>query len=96
MTMLSGTLQFLTWDPPHVLAVCHGDCDNDDQCEGDSRCYYNGKGETNVPEGCEGTALVDADYCYAPPGNDLICPNDVQSLSLECCTCFRNIGGSRR
>ena len=34
------------------LGLCEGDCDNDDDCEGDLECYQRGKNDS-VP-GCSG------------------------------------------
>ena len=48
----------------HPLKRCQGDCDNDDECEGDLVCYdQNGM---FVP-GCEGQReRAIADYCVRP------------------------------
>ena len=49
--------------------VCHGDCDNDDQCAGTLKCYdrRSSLGNQNGPvPGCEGTGRTGHDYCYQP------------------------------
>ena len=59
----------LGWTPATIpLSECQGDCDNDNQCQGDLVCFENDVGETNVPEGCSGTANNHVDYCYRPQG----------------------------
>mmetsp|Transcript_9057 Transcript_9057/g.18200 ORF Transcript_9057/g.18200 Transcript_9057/m.18200 type:complete len:840 (+) Transcript_9057:96-2615(+) len=53
-------------DGPHFpLGECEGDCDNDDECEGDLICFQ--RGDADVP-GCLGTP-GGSDYCIKPvPG----------------------------
>ena len=53
--------------PSYTLNLCEGDCDNDDECEGDLICFYNDNQDTNVPWGCEGTPDYGWDYCYGGP-----------------------------
>ena len=59
-------LEFLGWGPANrtALGECQGDCDSDDECEGDLVCFYNDAFETNVPDGCIGTAYDHVDYCH--------------------------------
>lgn len=58
-------LQDVGWGPFDVpLGHCEGDCDEDSDCRDDMICFLNGNLETNVPNGCSGTATVDFDYCY--------------------------------
>lgn len=60
------------WDPPTgaLLQVCEGDCDNDDECEGDLICFQRSRGEA-VP-GCNSDSLGDTtrdlfvDVCVSP------------------------------
>ena len=49
-------------DPPNPLTECEGDCDNDNQCEGDLKCFQR-SGFEAVP-GCSGQGLSGKDYCY--------------------------------
>ena len=45
------------------LKKCDGDCDSDDQCEGELKCLQRG-GDEEVP-GCIGTyGVTKKDYCY--------------------------------
>jgi len=58
-------------DPTWTLDECEGDCDSDNSCAGDLRCWFLGTLSTdNVPPGCHGTpANTDIyyhDYCYDP------------------------------
>jgi len=45
------------------LDECQGDCDSDDECDGDLVCYQSDYGDT-VP-GCSGTASNNYQYCYS-------------------------------
>ena len=55
-------------NPPSApLDICQGDCDNDDECEGDLICFFNDGNDDNVPWGCEGTATASWDYCFEFP-----------------------------
>ena len=49
------------------LGLCEGDCDDDDECEGDLICFHNEGSDSNVPWGCEGPASIPWDYCYGGP-----------------------------
>ena len=49
------------------MAFCHGDCDEDSDCQDDLICFHN-ENAANVPYGCQGTATLNWDYCYAPEG----------------------------
>eukprot|EP01083_Nonionella_stella_P115185 341218_1 len=51
-------------NPTVSLRLCEGDCDNDDQCAGDLKCFQRTGSEPGPPE-CEGTLFIDWDYCYA-------------------------------
>ena len=50
--------------PGRTLYECEGDCDSDSECASDLVCFYNGAGQTNVPQGCQGSAKDNYDYCY--------------------------------
>eukprot|EP00985_Skeletonema_marinoi_P019741 scaffold11430_cov165-Skeletonema_marinoi.AAC.1 len=63
-TPLTSTLQLVFTDtgvPPNPLPECHGDCDDDSQCEGDLVCFQR-SGNEDVP-GCPGDATSGADFC---------------------------------
>eukprot|EP00984_Skeletonema_dohrnii_P023209 scaffold12278_cov104-Skeletonema_dohrnii-CCMP3373.AAC.9 len=47
--------------PPNPLPECHGDCDDDSQCEGDLVCFQRSAKEA-VP-GCPGDASYGYDFC---------------------------------
>lgn len=49
-------------DPADSLELCTGDCDKDDDCAGNLKCFQR-NGFTPVP-GCFGTGAPDWDYCY--------------------------------
>lgn len=56
-------LEFKEHDPPYKLGRCQGDCDNDNQCQGDLVCFQRGYNEgANVP-GCRGSDNSRTDYC---------------------------------
>eukprot|EP01083_Nonionella_stella_P257314 880875_1 len=57
-----GTLHGTDPNPPGILSVCEGDCDYDNDCEGDLKCHQRNAGDPNPP-GCEGTPYIDFDYC---------------------------------
>jgi len=64
------------------LAECAGDCDYDDDCIGDLRCYQRSSGE-RIPPGCVGVSWTpDRDYCYDPAKTDTAAKH-VSSRSLE-------------
>merc|ERR1719474_2226532 len=90
-----------------LLTECEGDCDVDEDCEGDLKCFKNGLGETDVPTGCSGIAREDMDYCYGQSEPDLEfvgedptglgeCQGDCES-DADCqgdLKCFHNADGS--
>ncbi|CAB9510281.1 expressed unknown protein [Seminavis robusta] len=51
------------------LGECQGDCDSDDDCKGNLKCFERGPGDP-VP-GCEGgeEAMSRTDYCVSPSAN---------------------------
>mmetsp|Transcript_25296 Transcript_25296/g.50648 ORF Transcript_25296/g.50648 Transcript_25296/m.50648 type:complete len:889 (+) Transcript_25296:36-2702(+) len=60
----TSTLQLVFTDtgaPPNPLPECHGDCDDDSQCEGSLVCFQ--RSGTEVVPGCTGTATSGADFC---------------------------------
>ena len=62
---LQPSLTFVTSNnPPGILTLCQGDCDEDDDCEGDLVCFQRGKYD-DVP-GCSGIDSSRTDYCYDP------------------------------
>jgi len=89
------------------LTECEGDCDVDEDCEGDLKCFKNGPGESNVPTGCSGIAREEMDYCYNHPEPELefmvdlddplgLCQGDCDS-NADCedgLSCFMNEDGS--
>eukprot|EP01083_Nonionella_stella_P166183 554850_1 len=71
------------------LVECQGDCDSDNNCAGDLKCYQR-VGAAPNPPGCQGTAKYNWDYCYDPTrafigdvsvnGNNLVeCQGDCDS-----------------
>merc|ERR1712176_863208 len=64
-TTLEAAL-FVTWDGAR-LQECEGDCDNDDECEGDLICFKRNR-ETVSIQGCSGWELigVNVDVCINP------------------------------
>ena len=81
--MISGRCWYTIWLARYFLtaALCHsldqlpseGDCDNDNECEGDLICFQR-NGFTQVP-GCSGNGTESHDYCIDPscPSSDLSC-----------------------
>ena len=59
-------LKFTGWEPSDPLDICEGDCDSDDDCDSGLICFFNDGAESNVPDGCTGTAEEGVDYCYDP------------------------------
>lgn len=51
-------------NPSGKLQLCEGDCDKDDDCEGELKCFQR-HGYTSV-SGCAGLGKITADYCYDP------------------------------
>lgn len=49
------------------LQACWGECDSDDQCAGDLKCFQR-DGHFPIP-GCQGLGEWDWDYCYDPSGS---------------------------
>jgi hypothetical protein len=59
-------LQFVAWSPNALLQACQGDCDTNDDCEGDLVCFQrNGNNFTFTVPGCEGpeSIEVNVDIC---------------------------------
>lgn len=46
------------------LGVCEGDCDSDDDCRGELKCYQRDYRERVT--GCDGSGRTGWDYCYNP------------------------------
>lgn len=72
---------------PGTIAMCQGDCDNDDQCEGNLRCFRRSEFEP-VP-GCSGEELMEnINYCFDATGYLWYLSNDggdADILSLGMC-----------
>jgi hypothetical protein len=49
----------------YPLGLCQGDCDDDDDCEGDLVCFQRSAGGGGVP-GCQGSDSKGLDYCVSP------------------------------
>eukprot|EP00492_Amphilonche_elongata_P001940 TRINITY_DN2259_c0_g1_i1.p1 TRINITY_DN2259_c0_g1~~TRINITY_DN2259_c0_g1_i1.p1 ORF type:complete len:154 (+),score=24.49 TRINITY_DN2259_c0_g1_i1:158-619(+) len=78
-------LQDVAEDSTSILGLCQGDCDNDDQCEGDLKCFQREEG-TPIP-GCSGSANGAWDYCYIASGSvELSGGNDDGATNLQVCT----------
>jgi len=60
--MVTSTIHATTEDTFAVLGVCQGDCDNDNECEGDLKCFQR-VGDEIVP-GCTGQGSPATDYCF--------------------------------
>jgi hypothetical protein len=61
----SPELTSFGWSPTKTLQACEGDCDNDNQCAGDLKCFQRDD-RTAVP-GCSGPGVDGWDYCVYPP-----------------------------
>jgi hypothetical protein len=46
------------------LQECQGDCDNDDECDGDLICFQ--RDGTEIVPGCVGVPVEGTDYCINP------------------------------
>jgi len=59
---------FTDWNRPAStsLDMCQGDCNDDNDCQGNMKCFENISGDSSVPPGCGGSAVPSADYCYSP------------------------------
>jgi hypothetical protein len=57
---------FVTWDGSQ-LQECQGDCDNDDECEGDLVCFKRNRDTLDI-HGCSGYDLIgqNVDVCIDP------------------------------
>jgi len=51
----------------YKLAMCEGDCDNDEDCAGDLICFDRSSGSTAPVPGCSGEGSAGRDYCTEPP-----------------------------
>jgi len=66
-------LKWLATEPEvGSLEVCQGDCDNDDECPGASKCVQRTNGQPAVVEGCSAGDSASStrdktDYCSNPP-----------------------------
>jgi hypothetical protein len=47
------------------LGLCEGECDNDDDCDGDLKCFQ--RDDFSPIPGCTGLGSEGSDYCYAKP-----------------------------
>ena len=64
-------------NPSETLNECEGDCDEDDDCAKDLRCWARYNWDSPVPPGCSGTAYDESyDYCYDPSRGRLPLDND--------------------
>jgi len=93
-------------NPITPLFICEGDCDKDEDCNGDLMCFHNVDDATDVPEGCVGTASANWDYCFQYPTLKNVevdpafqlehCQGDCDSDNdcLDDMTCFHNVGGT--
>jgi hypothetical protein len=66
---LKKDLEFVAWTPTVELQDCQGDCDNDDDCQGDFLCFRrNGETETYEVPGCQSPELIakSVDVCINP------------------------------
>ena len=56
--------------PNRPCQNCEGDCDRDEDCFGNLRCYQR-NGQDHVP-GCNGSGIWAKDYCYDPNYNEVV------------------------
>jgi hypothetical protein len=63
------SLDFVGSNPSEKLKVCEGDCDDDDDCEGDLICHYRDKNDPNPVPGCSGSDSSRNDYCIIDTAN---------------------------
>jgi len=81
-------LMFVRNPPRSPLGVCEGDCDDDDECEGNLKCFQRERRFQPVP-GCEmgGDDDNESDYCYsedatyAPTPSPTTSPSSAPSIS---------------
>jgi cullin-associated NEDD8-dissociated protein 1 len=75
--------------PSNPCPVCHGDCDDDSQCQGELKCFQRSEGEA-VPGCLDGPGILTAhDFCYAEPALPIIPVsggNDGAATNLARCT----------
>ena len=64
MTNIFGRLRGPGCSRNRPCGLCHGDCDNDDECAGNLICYQKA-GPGNVP-GCSGYDVSNSDFCVPP------------------------------
>lgn len=55
-------------NPSKPLGLCEGDCDNDDDCQGDLVCFQRGRRQP-IP-GCSGNPSNKADFCIKKPSSN--------------------------
>jgi hypothetical protein len=66
---LRKDIEFVAWTPTVQLQDCQGDCDTDDDCQGDFVCFKrNGETETYEVPGCKSPELIasNVDVCINP------------------------------
>lgn len=72
ITTPETVLTFLGGMPPSdafPLNMCEGDCDADEDCDGELLCFKR-NGDEEIP-GCTGSAVSGEDYCFLPTDNML-------------------------
>ena len=57
--------------PDEGHALCQGDCDDDDECAGNLRCFHTSSSNDSPVPGCAGEPRDSIDYCYDPVALDI-------------------------
>ena len=73
LSVPTNTLEFVTWnvEPESELKLCQGDCDSDEECDGDLVCYEGGNTDDEEVPGCTGPSTSSIlDYCINPSDVD--------------------------
>jgi len=54
----------------HIISLHTTDCENDNDCLGDLKCFKRNKPSDDRPPGCKGNRWFAANYCYDPVYED--------------------------
>jgi len=64
----SGAIEDIGGNPTCLLQECQGDCDTDDDCDGNLYCFNRDDDDMPVP-GCTGEPSIAYDYCFTCGSN---------------------------